>query len=221
MWDRLKGDRPRNCTEGVATWDEANVKMYASLVLLTSGSALGLVEEFEGDMDGVAAFKKLEEKYEQKTRARKTALHQELLTCTLEPGEDPDDYFVRLERLQRLLAQMGLKIGDDHLPGIILSRLPSEYDQLRTVLEAMDDLAYDHVKDKLRTFYLRGAARLREELGEKAMVVRDRESKGCWHCGDESHFKRDCPKRKDKAQGDSRNREQVNTATERERNWIL
>ena len=158
VWETLKHDRPEGA--GRAAWDRANEKMFANLVLLTGGAAL-LVEEFEEDMNGMTAFKKLVEKYDQKTPARRTALHQELLRCELESGEDPDDYFVRIERYQRLLGQMGLKIEDAHLPGIILSRLPSSYDTLRTVLEAMDDLSYGVMKERMRAYYQRAESAIK------------------------------------------------------------
>ena len=85
----------------------------------TEGAANDLVAQFDDAREGVCsrrdgrtAWRALVAKYELTGNLQKAALHAELDRAALGDGEDPDVYFVKIERIQRQLRRMNAAVDD-------------------------------------------------------------------------------------------------------------
>lgn len=97
----LKPGASRPSGQDRVAWDADSENLYAKLVWCTVDTALDLVFQFQDKEDsGVRAWKALEDKYERKDITRMTALHGELFNSALGEGQDPDQYFVKIEDIQ-------------------------------------------------------------------------------------------------------------------------
>lgn len=219
-------DRPTDGTQAKKeAWDKANMQLYAKLALCTEGAAKALVQAYDAEFNGRAAWLAMVEKYEVQNLMRKTALQKELFNSSMEVREDPDIYFARTEEMRRQLQLMGLEVSDEHMIGIVLGNLSGEYKTLRTLLDAMETIEYETLKSHVRQFYRRDLADVQEELqaamvatrvkcyrckktGHYAKACPGRQEDGddvvvCHNCGGKGHMKADCPSEK---------KEQANTA---------
>ena len=132
--------------------------MYSFLILLTKGTPQGVVKKFRTTMSGVEAWRALIEKYEQKGEVRVSALHNQLINSSMDGGEDPEAFFLRIEDLRQRLKDIEVDISDATLKAIATSKLPSVYEPLRAVLDTMKNLTYDDLKDHVKAFYERKIA---------------------------------------------------------------
>lgn len=178
-------------------WDARSATVYARLALLVSGVAAGVIVAYEDQMNGVAAWRALEQKYLHRGTAGKSFLHQQLVRAKFDPRRDPDEYFQVLERCQTRLRQLDHNISDEMLLGMVLEALPESYGQLISVIDQIDDLTYDMLKTKIRIHYQRHVYKNASKSlagGPKALWTRDHEKdgEGCYECGGD-HFKRNCP----------------------------
>jgi hypothetical protein len=180
-----------------AAWLKKNQTIYWKLILYTDGAANGLVEQFGSEQDGVGAWKALKTKYEPQGTIDRIALRTKLMRRQLREGEDPDDCFIDMERMQTQLERLGRKVDDEDMMGIVLDGLPSGYARLRTVLDADDDLSYEMVKKKVRGFYKREIARQEKEASALITMI----SGPCYGCGERGHRKVNCPKKKMQGSG--------------------
>jgi hypothetical protein len=150
-------------------------------------------------MNGVEAWRTLEEKYQARGTAGKAFLHSQMIRARYEPKGDPEIYFHTLESSQTRLRQLGHEISDDMLLGIAMEALPTEIsDRLMPVLDGIEDLTYDHFKMRVRTFYERNvyqAASKKDSGTPKALWIKDGEKKlmKCWGCGEVGHPVMECP----------------------------
>eukprot|EP00952_Eustigmatos_sp_NYUAD-ZCMA_P008497 35386-Eustigmatos_ZCMA.PRE.1 len=87
--------------------------------------------------------------------------------------EDPDKWFVRLNDLLGQLLALGQRYDDDWLVVFILSKLPSNYDTLRVLLQGEDGLTFESAKRKIREAYKNNVMRTeaKEADAAKALAV--------------------------------------------------
>ena len=200
--DVLYTDRPIDEGKKQSTWDTINRKVYNALVLHVEGTVAAIVGQYkEGNpgRNGVAAWRALAEKFERKGAAQKAQLSTGLFTDTLRSGEEPDEFFVRMEERQQRLGGMGFKVSDEVLQWLMLARLPAEYTTLRSILDTVDDLDYSTFKERVRAFYLRGRAEPEEK--ESALLATGTFSGTCFNCGKRGHKKQDCTRKREAGNG--------------------
>lgn len=181
--------------DDLVKWNKSSRSVYSRLVLYTSGTPLGIVKQHHKDRDGVKAWTALVDKYEQKGEVKISALHEQLITAVMYNGEDPEEFFLRLEELQRQLKELNVTVEDSMLKGIVTAKMPEEYMSLRAVIDTMPDLKYDGLKNHMRAFYMRNKMSLDHIVQERAMVAvraNGRFNGQCFKCGRHGHKKNKC-----------------------------
>lgn len=187
--------------KALAAWKKTDRKVFFQLVLYTSEAAGNLVEQFEESCSGREAWEALIAKFEHKGAAGKVDLHRELMRSVMGEREDPDTFLVRIETIRRKLKVLKHVIPDDMLMGMILSKLPSNYETLVTIMEADEGLEYEDMKDQMRAFWKR---RVRDSDAEEAeedaakaltaaMIGKKMDQRLCFGCGLAGHIKVNCP----------------------------
>ena len=136
--------------ETAAKWRKKDRKIYFQLILYTTEAAGNLVEQFEDICSGKMAWEALKNKYEHQGTVGKVDLHKELMESSMGEAEDPDSFFIKIEGIQKRLKALGQVISEDMVQGMILSKLPSNYNTLTTIMEADDDLTYESMKNQVR-----------------------------------------------------------------------
>lgn len=196
LLDTLLSPRPDDtATAGVkAAWKKKDRKIYYLLISYTSSFAFDLVFQFFDDPCGKDAWEALTTKYERKGPVGKVDLHKELMSCTLDETEDPDAFFMRMETLQRQLKELGNDLSEDIIQSMILSKLPSTYDTLTTILEADQTLTYIALKARIREYFKR---RIKDtgsssEDTAKALAAAVLQKLVCHECGLPGHIRPDC-----------------------------
>ena len=134
-----------------AKYQQANMQLYARLILHTKGLARRIVEG--SDRSGHDAWVALIAMYEASSTSRKQMLYKELITADLQDDQDPDILFRRLEHLQTQLNTLAAPIPDELLAVIALQGLPPGYSVLTTILNAQPDLTYNSLKSQASAHY--------------------------------------------------------------------
>jgi hypothetical protein len=193
LWEVVSGEEEKpEAVKAAENWEKKARKALALIALALSAS------EKEHVIDCTtpkAAWDVLEKLYEGKGRNRKFMLLQELFRMSME-GEKMDSYLRAVKEKMSELSTIGLKLEDDIKLAIILNGLPERYRYLVVTFEKEEKIDFDEL-----------AARLLEEekkvdpeakSGTTALLARNRKAdeRDCHYCGQEGHWKRDCPVRK-------------------------
>ena len=116
---------------------EGNVKAYDLLVRSCTGIPLGLIESVESG-NAYEAWEKLLSKYET-TKEDIQSLEEEWNSCKLDGlSTDPVEWFLKLDRINRLLESIDLKYKKDdvQIAGHVLNNVSKEYSGVVTSIEA-------------------------------------------------------------------------------------
>jgi hypothetical protein len=141
-----------------AAWDEANLQLYTQLVLYCDGDPGSVVDQFEHTKNGRHAWRALLRKYDTHGAHGKATLVREMRTLEMGDLEDPDTFFIRIERLRRRMASIGFTLLDDedHLKIIAVTLLPEAYNPIVVELEGRAvEYTYQQLKDQVVSFYTR------------------------------------------------------------------
>ena len=90
-----------------AKWDQANSRLFSLLFFVTSGSAHATVLTHEEAVDGTAAWKALNERFDTHTQEARHACHRELFGPQHLAGGDPIDVFTKGMDLKIRLQGLG------------------------------------------------------------------------------------------------------------------
>ena len=114
-----------------------NSKLYSILYFATEGSANITVKQFQArpqarqKADGVGAWEALSVRFDGNTKEARRACREKLTHASTKSGEDPIDFFAKLDEQRLRLADMGETPTDESYEDIILRALPKEYDFVR------------------------------------------------------------------------------------------
>lgn len=200
-------------SKGTVTREQKKVLQlfYAKLVLSTKGAARMVLRPFEEKADGRAAWAALCEKYDYKDTSRMVTLTKEIMRSEIGAGQDPGDYFEKLEETMRQLRSMEIEIPERLMAGIVLANLPASYGTLQTVLCTSGEPKYDMIRAQVISHYRNqvayGKASSARPSGQQQQpqrqatpgggvlaAVEGEEEAKCWICGSTEHFKKQCPK---------------------------
>jgi len=187
--------------EAAAKWRKKDRKIYFQLILYTTEAAGNLVEQFEDVCSGKMAWEALKTKYEHQGTVGKVDPHKELMESSMGEAEDPDSFFIKIEGIQKRLKALGQVISEEMVQGMILSKLPSNYNTLTTIMEADDDLTYESMKNQVRAYWKRRIKDVdssnQDEDAVKAMAADGGHSRQrlCFGCGSPGHVLPNCPKK--------------------------
>lgn len=186
----------------IAQWDQHNGELFSILLLTTDGAAGSLMTRFDSKSgygaNGQQAWNALVEKYENDSSQRRRTLTRRLDNSAMNPGEDPDIFFVRIDQLIDDLETLGEPITRHRKMDIILSGLSNEYNMVR--FQAMKDskLSLEDLIIMMRNLYVNGLTQSRLAPRGSAMytetsdAVMDTSNKKCHRCGNLGHFKFEC-----------------------------
>jgi hypothetical protein len=141
-----------------ARWDEANRQLYIHLVIYCDAAAGSVIDQFEGTEDGRSAWIALTQKYDRRGPHGKAELTRELRNMRMEDLEDPDMFFMRLERLRRRMteAQYTLLGEEDDLKIVAITLLPKAYNPVVLELEGRPiEYTYEQLKSQAKSYYKR------------------------------------------------------------------
>jgi len=177
-------------------WDEMSAGAYSRLVLFTTSTPLGLVKKYRSTRDGAGAWRAMVDKYELKGEVRISFLHDQLFNSVMSPSADPEVFFLQVEELQQRLGELQVIIVDATLKSITISKLPPIYEPLRAVIDTIENLSYEKLKDHVRGFYDRNIAG-KEEKSEGENHALNTNSTGgfrgrCYKCGIVGHTENVC-----------------------------
>lgn len=214
-------------------WDRARTKVHSELMLYTTGAARAVIKQYSraiGDepaMDGRAAWAALEAKYEEAGVLALVQADQELGRLRLQPRQDPEPFFERMDTLLERLGQFEGEDVNNMLTAKLIARLPpDEYDNLIPLARG-GQLTYEQAKNHVRSIYQHRQGKVRDEVEMQALFSERRQSGGgggygdrngdrgdgdrgkgrsgkqkkkpeCWKCGSLEHFKQDCPLKRKK-----------------------
>ena len=191
-------DRPEEEGEALTNWIKSSRKIYAALVIFTDGAANDLVVQFNDQRDGIAAWRALVRKYELRGDVQKAALQRAMYEAEWSNADDPDAYFVQLELKQRQLRALGVTMTDAQMVGLARWKMPSRYAALNPVLDCIESLTYDVLKERVRVSYRRDATS--QAQGSDMALMTTFEGK-CFKCGAYGHKKADCPNKGNRGNG--------------------
>ena len=187
----MDGRSTRPTTQGreQEEWDNKNELLYGKLTKCAKGAAAGVVRAVR-DYNGLAAWQALVSKYERADTTSNIALHTELTHMQLAEGEDPDEWFLKLEDLQRRLVGTDQAVTDGTLQAIVTTNLPASYSTLKVVLTTTPPADYEALKSQLRSFYQHHVAAA-PSANPLALAAHG----PCYRCGQSGHIAANCPSR--------------------------
>ena len=139
---KFKGENYREwrdkLREAIALYSDDMVDLlYSILFFATEGSANITVKRFQArpqarqKADGVGAWEELSVRLDGNTKEARRACCEKLTHASMTFGEDPIDFFAKLDEQRLRLAVMGETLTDESYEDIILRALPKEYDFVR------------------------------------------------------------------------------------------
>ena len=117
----------------------------------------------------------------------------------MEPGEDPDTYFVRIEQLIDDLAVLDEPITQHRKMDVILNGLTSDYNLVKFQAMKDSELSLDDLMLMMRNLYVNGLIRRPGYTNHRGSAMfsdgsmtMDKSRLKCHGCGKFGHFKIDC-----------------------------
>ncbi len=139
---------------------EYNLYAYSNLILSCKGVAFSIVDGAKTTAlpngDARIAWIALKERYQVENAASKVELKRQFTEMLLKRGQNPDEWFLKLDHLRNRLQAMKSSIQDEDYVAHVLSNLMNEYSELVTVLEGdLEGLAIQKLRERVRCFYRR------------------------------------------------------------------
>ena len=167
----------------------------------------------------------LVKKYDYQSDEVIRTLRAKLEQIRMEPGEDPDEYFLKAARYRAELRRMDEPITDRHFKDIIIQGISSEYDNIKFCVYRDPTFNLDEIQSTMRNVYRDDILRRDSKntvgsqktvmtdvrtIGRKGQVTSDNwmgAAKGkenyrnhrmtCYRCGGKGHRRSQCPSHHD------------------------
>ena len=177
-----------------------NTVAYASLIMACQSGPFGYVngarsEEFPNG-NAKEAWDKLVSTYESSNMANVIALSGQWTKCTINENENPDIWFVELDRIRERLSHTSSAISDGAYVAHVINNLPEVYKSLVVGKFglASSELTIQEVKKNVRDYYdlyVRDETKTNKN-GEQAFFSKSKFKGDCRKCGKYGHKAVDC-----------------------------
>lgn len=157
--------------------------------------------------DGQAAFKDLCDSYNKATDEVTRATMEELMDTTMEPGENPDDYFNQKHLLRSKAQKMGEVVSDRWFKDICIKGFTEDYNDIKMMVYRDPTFDISQIQSTMRHMFLDAQSRngTKGRIAGRGVAMaadtpteRKRAGVICHKCHEEGHIRRNCPKNKGK-----------------------
>ncbi len=188
----------------ILKWKKSNAALFSVLHLTTVGAAGSVLTKFEAKKegefsDGQAAWRFMRDKYENNSSQRRRILMRKLDNSRMEHGEDPDNFFSRVEYLIDDLAALNEPVTQHRKMDVILNGLTSDYSLVKFQAMKDSELSLEDLMSMMRNLYVNGLTRSgytshrgSAMYSDGSGMTIDKSRVKCHRCGKFGHFKNDC-----------------------------
>ncbi|CAB0000355.1 unnamed protein product [Nesidiocoris tenuis] len=165
------------------------------------------IEYVRGAQTAHEMMESLKKIFERKSTFAKLHVMRKLLKAKCET-DDLQDHFGNIDRLLRELEAAGAQVDESDKACYLLLSMPEKYDVVITAIETMTtEITLDFVKSRLLDAELKFKENLRAS-NSNSDVAFSAQNLRCYVCGDRTHLRSNCPRRKvqDSTRGRSNNR---------------
>lgn len=181
----------RGCSKAIEDGTGAAAKIAEALALIRLTVSTSDKLSLKGCETALEAWKQLEDRYKEVSKAKCLQLKRELASLGMQEGESIDDMAGRGRTIMQQLVAAGLECSEEDVVRAMLGGLPEAYDSLAiNLLTSDDELTFSDVLPKL--YVVEG--RLKPVANLEAFMVKGQVKKGpkCWKCGKYGHVKAHC-----------------------------
>jgi hypothetical protein len=180
------------------------------------------------DMDGVAAWNRLCDEYDDPTLDNIMRLTDELSTLRMDKCASVAEYTTTVRRLFRLMEQTGDVFTNERKIATIFRQLPPRLNGWIYIKQAqhkatplnwtdlLNDLVEMDKSEQFRREKPRQEVEINRVEGKKKKFQKRKETRTCFYCQKEGHLKRDCPEWKSKRK-DAKNKEKEGKAKDKQK----
>lgn len=180
-------------------------KMYSLLYQYLGTEPIKKLENKQvKEGDGVTAWRTLKEIYQSGSKVNRRALLKQLSSLKMEGKLSKlTDYIYEFNRIKNILEDQEIKMPEDHLVTQLLNGLTEKYEQIRNILDTVEDLTLDETIKRLVVFNENNKLDTRKTnrsknnqeqgAGLSAEYKHGHKRKAqCFNCGRDNHQERKC-----------------------------
>ncbi|CBJ27636.1 hypothetical protein Esi_0079_0094 [Ectocarpus siliculosus] len=127
---------------------------------------------------------------------------EKLDNTSMEPGQNPDDYFNHKHLLRHKVEKMGEKISDRYFKDMCVTGFTHEYKNVKMIMHRDPNFNVNHMQTTMHHMALDEQSRKGSKGGIAGrgfpMVTTASEQETCFGCGEKGHIRRNCLQRRGK-----------------------
>lgn len=178
-----------------AEFENRSEKAFSTIILSINSSQLYLVTSCETPKD---AWNSLRSHHERETLANKLFLKKRYFRAEMHDGASLNLHLKNMKEITEKLAAIGSPIAEEDQVVTLLGSLPKSYSTIVTALEArVEEASLSFVQQVLMNEEQKKSSGSSGE--QKVLAVTQKKKPNlrkkfhCFNCGQEGHFKKDCP----------------------------